>query len=470
MSARQHVVVVGDTLLDRDLEGRVERVSPDAPVPIVDVEREAVSPGGAGLTALLCTRHDADVTLVTPLAADAPAAQLRRLLAAAGVRVVALDQEGPTRQKTRVRAAGQSLLRLDRGGPALPVGELPPEATAAVHDADAVLVSCYGAGTSLQHTLREHLAQRARTRPVVWDPHPRGGAPVAGCSLVTPNLAEARGSAGMPGASGDEVARLLVRTWSARAVAVTAGDVGAWLATSAGEPLFVPATARAGDPCGAGDAFTAAAAVALAAGRTASEAVVSAVEAAGAFVASGGASGLRVTWPADRPPAPDRHPPSAGAPDGDAWADAEALVRRVRSSGGRVVATGGCFDVLHAGHVHSLEAARRLGDALVVLLNSDASVRQRKGEGRPVHTAPDRARVLRGLACVDAVVVFEEDDPREALQRLRPDVWAKGGDYEGAQLPEASVVGSWGGRVVLLPYVTGRSTSSILDKIGGLER
>ena len=129
------------------------------------------------------------------------------------------------------------------------------------------------------------------------------------------------------------------------------------------------------------------------------------------------------------------------------------------------MATGGCFDVLHAGHVATLQAARALGDGLVVLLNSDASVRRLKGPARPVHSHDDRARVLLGLSCVDAVVVFDEDDPGRALRRIRPDVWAKGGDYEDADLPEAAVVRSWGGRVVLLPYLSGRSTTAVLQSI-----
>ncbi len=142
------------------------------------------------------------------------------------------------------------------------------------------------------------------------------------------------------------------------------------------------------------------------------------------------------------------------------------VVRRVRSAGGTLVATGGCFDVLHAGHVGCLEAARGLGDALVVLLNSDASVRRLKGPHRPVVPQEDRERVLRGLASVDAVVVFEEDDPRAALAELRPDVWAKGGDYgdDGVDLPEGDLVRGWGGRVVLLPYLQGRSTTRILSR------
>jgi rfaE bifunctional protein nucleotidyltransferase chain/domain len=144
---------------------------------------------------------------------------------------------------------------------------------------------------------------------------------------------------------------------------------------------------------------------------------------------------------------------------------AQQVINEKHSRGKRVVATGGCFDVLHAGHVSSLEAARRMGDALVVLLNSDESVRRSKGDGRPVNTAEDRARVLLGLGCVDAVEVFDDDDPSTTLERLRPDVWAKGADYGGTVLPEAQVVRRYGGRVVLLPYLAGRSTTRILNDL-----
>lgn len=139
------------------------------------------------------------------------------------------------------------------------------------------------------------------------------------------------------------------------------------------------------------------------------------------------------------------------------------VIRKVQSAGGVVVATGGCFDVLHAGHIVSLEAARRLGDALIVLVNSDESVRRLKGSGRPMNSLEDRCRVLRSLRCVDAVVVFGDDDPCAALDALRPDIWAKGGDYSAEMLPETPVVNEWGGRVVLVPYLPGRSTTAILE-------
>jgi rfaE bifunctional protein nucleotidyltransferase chain/domain len=136
----------------------------------------------------------------------------------------------------------------------------------------------------------------------------------------------------------------------------------------------------------------------------------------------------------------------------------------VRAAGGTVVATGGCFDLLHAGHVNTLTAARRLGDCLIVCLNSDASVCRLKGSGRPLVTEDDRAAVLSALACVDAVVVFAEDTPEQALRRLRPQVWVKGGDYDGVRLPETDVLGEWGGRAFVLPYLDGHSTTRLIEE------
>jgi rfaE bifunctional protein nucleotidyltransferase chain/domain/rfaE bifunctional protein kinase chain/domain len=464
-AGRRRLVVVGDVVLDRDLLGRSERVAPDAPVPVVDLEEVQESPGGAGLTALLAATGDVEVTLVTPLADDDAAARLGEALRTAPnpVTLVALGHSGATRTKTRVRVGGQSLVRLDEGGPGTPRDVDAGQLAAALAGADVVLVSDYGAGTTTDPVVREALVAAARRVPLVWDPHPRGGEPVPGAALVTPNLAEAQavgvlgggGAANGAQAAPDALAAALAARWRARSVVVTAGAQGAWLASAGSDALFVPAAVvTGGDPCGAGDRFAASAALALAAGKLPSEAVVTAVRDASAWVASGGASGWRE---ADRAAAVQEA--GTAAPGG-----AEEVLARVRARGGTVVATGGCFDVLHAGHVACLDAARRLGDVLVVLLNSDDSVRRLKGPSRPVSGQEDRARVLAALDSVDAVVVFDEDDPRAALDRLRPDVWAKGGDYGAAELPEAPLVRSWGGRVVLLPYLDGRSTTSILAR------
>jgi rfaE bifunctional protein nucleotidyltransferase chain/domain len=273
--------------------------------------------------------------------------------------------------------------------------------------------------------------------------------------LVTPNASEAARVAGAP--AGDSLAAVgahaeaLIRAWGVGAVAVTLGARGALLSYGEGAPMVVPAApVTGGDTCGAGDSFAAAAALALADGAVTGEAVAAAVAAASAFVARGGAS----TWDA------------AAAPEPDLVAEpgVEGLLARVRAAGGTVVATGGCFDLLHAGHVATLRAARGLGDCLVVCINSDDSVRRLKGPSRPLVTAPDRARVLEALEFVDAVVVFDEDTPEAVLDRLRPDVWAKGGDYAGADLPEAAVLRRWGGQAVVLPYLEGHSTTALVQR------
>ncbi len=477
------VVVVGDVLLDRDVDGQVTRFSPDGPVPVVDTLGVRRSPGGAGLTALLAA-DGAGVRLVAPFGDDDAGSELRALLRP-HLDVVALPQVGTTRRKTRVRSGGQTVVRVDDGGPARP-GDLPERAArAALAGADVVLVSDYGAGTTHAGPVRDALAHAARTGTLVWDPHPRGGAPVPGTALVTPNLAEALDAAEALGldATPDDpggLARSLAAAWDVGAVCVTAGDRGAFVARADGEPAYVPATVAHGDPCGAGDRFASTAAVALARGEGLVPAVVAAVASASAWVAAGGAEGYRrrADSLADRTPGAVREhatDPASGAPaSSGATQDAppsdpdapEAVAARLRAAGGTVVATGGCFDILHAGHVATLEAAARLGDHLVVLLNGDASVQRLKGPQRPVVGQADRARVLAALDCVAAVVVFDEDDPRAALDRLRPDVWAKGGDYTEETLPEAETVRRHGGRVVVLPYVDGRSTTSILERSG----
>jgi rfaE bifunctional protein nucleotidyltransferase chain/domain len=309
-----------------------------------------------------------------------------------------------------------------------------------------VLVSDYGRGVT---ACRGVAATLARRRPAVWDPHPRGATPVAGTRVVTPNAAEAgRVLATAPASSVAEAcrqARALVSHWGVRAVALTLGSRGAVLADGTDGAAAIPPPAAAdGDTCGAGDRFAARLTTALAHGALLSEATGAAVEAASAFVAGGGVASLHG---------------GPARPDGDAVA---ALIARVRGRGGTVVATGGCFDLLHAGHVATLRAARALGDCLVVCLNSDASVRRAKGEGRPLQSAADRRRVLEGLRAVDGVVVFDEDTPLDVLARLRPDVWVKGADYDAATLPETPLVRSWGGEVVTVPYLPGRSTTRLV--------
>ncbi len=447
------LVVIGDALLDRDLDGVVERLSPEAPVPVVERIRPTARPGGAALAAALAADDGHEVSLVTALGRDRPGRELARLVAGAGVDVADLRLDGATPEKVRVRADEHMLLRLDHGDtqPA-PAGPLTGRARAALASADAVLVSDYGRGIARHADVRRALFELRC--PVVWDPHPRGAEPVPGVRLATPNRAETIRLVGeSTGADTDRAAALCER-WGVEAVAVTLGKDGAVLVERTGAHLHVPAPfAGSGDVCGAGDRFASAAAEELARGALLADAVARAVEAASAFVAAGAAGGF-----AARIDAAD-DPTQRGADD-----DVETMLARVRAAGGTIVATGGCFDLLHAGHVAMLDAARSLGDFLVVLVNSDPSVRRIKGADRPLVPEDDRTAVLRALASVDAVVVFDEDTPEAALARLRPDVFVKGGDYVSDELPETAVVESWGGRVVILPYVAGRSTTRLIEE------
>ena len=505
---RGPLVVVGDALLDRDLDGRAERLAPDAPVPVVDDPAERRRAGGAALAATLAASDGREVVLVTALAGDEAGVVLRGLLERAGVEVVDLGLAGAPRSKTGARPGGGRGRGGAGGGGRGVVGPLGRDGRVALGGAAAVLAADYGRGVAAEPGVREALAGLPARTPLVWDPHPRGPAPVPGARLATPNRAEAAGFA--PEVAGDGLAavtaraRALAGRWAAAGVAVTLGAGGALLVEGAGAPLVVPAPAAAGgDPCGAGDRFAAAAAGLLADGALPSEAVAGAVAAATAFVATGGAAtvdldigqvGLNMGRPGAPKPRPSLPgppvgergragsgvlaavhspgpPPTGGSPTGASPAGGSPMERAldligvVRAQGGTVVATGGCFDLLHAGHVATLRAARALGDCLVVCLNSDDSVRRLKGLERPLVPEADRVAVLEALGCVDAVVPFDERTPEAVLQRLRPDVFAKGGDYALADLPEAALLASWGGQAVVLPYLEGRSTTQLMKEV-----
>ncbi|MFJ6159161.1 PfkB family carbohydrate kinase [Pseudarthrobacter sp. NPDC092184] len=468
------IVVVGDVMLDVDLSGEATRLSPDAPVPVVDVSGVKRRAGGAGLVARMLAEDGWPVTLVTVLGDDDAGRQLEAHLA--GVRLVSGPSGHPSPVKTRVRAGSHPVVRFDQGCGKAPVPEASPAMLRAVEQAGVIIVADYGRGLAENPQLRDLLARLAGSVPIIWDPHPSGPQPVPGVAVVTPNLAEASKAAGAYANLRDpatqdprtqdpavQAGRILMEQWQSRAVLVTKGEQGAvLLQQGSGSAQAVPAPrVEAGDPCGAGDRLAASLAVHLLAGRELGEAARLAVHDAADFLASGGVSAL-----------PDPAGSTAAAPKPPNQAAGRfrtseplLLARAVRDNGGTVVATGGCFDLLHAGHVRSLAAARELGDCLIVCLNSDDSVRRLKGPERPIISQQDRAELLLAMECVDAVMVFDEDTPEAALERLRPDIWIKGGDYKGARLPEADLVEKWGGRCLTVPYHPARSTTGLADAL-----
>jgi rfaE bifunctional protein kinase chain/domain len=298
------VVVVGDTLLDRDITGVADRLCPDAPVPVLTETSTVERAGGAGLAASFLAADGADVVLVTALADDQAGDRVRELLAAAGVTLVELPYLGATVEKIRLRAGDHPLLRLDRGVQPGRYGDVPDAVAAAVAEAATVLVSDYGRGVTALPGLRRVLVNAAPRVPIVWDPHPKGATPVQGTRLVCPNRAEAAGFAALHGAvmngtpepEPDAIAaeaRLLCLAWHARAVVVTLGGHGAMLVRPDGVGQLIPTTARhRGDTCGAGDRFAAAAAYGLTRSGDVAAAVARAVAAASSYVADGGPASL----------------------------------------------------------------------------------------------------------------------------------------------------------------------------------
>jgi D-beta-D-heptose 7-phosphate kinase/D-beta-D-heptose 1-phosphate adenosyltransferase len=459
------ITVVGDVLLDVDINGAATRLSPDAPVPVVDVADIRRRAGGAGLVATVLAQDGHDVALVTALSDDDGANHLRRALT--GVAVLAGAPLAPTPTKTRVRIGTHPMVRFDEGCAPAPVPSSTGEMLAAIASAEAIVVADYGRGITANTDIRSALADAAGRVPVVWDPHPAGSEPVEGVAVVTPNLAEALASAKAGGlepsrTGAEEAGRYLLEKWGSAAVLVTRGEDGALLLSTgdAAQGISAPKTSVS-DPCGAGDRLAGSLAVHLGLGLGLAQAAARAVEDASAFLAAGGAASLAVVAEKQEPSPVVELKGLELVDPGELEPDGVRLAHAVRARGGTVVATGGCFDLLHAGHARTLAAARSMGDCLIVCLNSDESVSRLKGAHRPIVSVEDRAELLLALECVDAVVVFSEDTPEACLSELRPDIWVKGGDYTPEELPEARLVAGWGGRCVTVPFHPARSTSGL---------
>jgi rfaE bifunctional protein nucleotidyltransferase chain/domain/rfaE bifunctional protein kinase chain/domain len=444
------VLVVGDVMVDEWRFTDADRVSREAPAPVLTLRRRQICAGGAGNAAANLAALGARPSLAAVVGQDPAGERLAARLTSGGVEDRMIRVPGrSTPVKRRLLAGGQIVAREDEAGggpvPAAAVRELIGMLERATEP--VLVVADYGLGGLPEPVRRWLMRHRERFRLVALDAHDllswRGLAP----TVMAPSLAEAG-----PGPA-DSAARRLREEFGAGVVAVTLGGEGAVVA---GPHTLHATRARAAPEAhavGAGDAYLAAMTLALAAGAPVEVAADVAQAAAGVGVACEG------TCLCDAEPL-------RAALTGQVTTDGlDRIVRRRRAGGARVVFTNGCFDVLHRGHVSYLRQARELGDLLVVAVNSDAGVRRLKGPGRPVVPVEDRVAVLAALSCVDYVVVFEEDSPAGLIERVRPDLYVKGGDYPPELVPEAALVRRLGGQVRTLGYVPDRSTSAIIDRI-----
>jgi len=474
LSAFEHrrILVVGDLMLDEYLRGRVERISPEAPVPVVRLEETEVRPGGAANAARNLAALGAEVAVAGVVGADEEGRRLLSALDALGIErsAVLVDPGRPTVRKTRVLAGAQQLLRIDReepqGLPPLLARSLLEGAKARIDRADAVLLSDYGKGVAAASLCAE-LARLARERgqPCVADPKGRDFAKYAGFTVITPNRAEASLASGIEAQDEQGLLAAGARLLDAAGVdhvLVTCGADGMVLFSRGFAPRRFPTRGRpVFDVTGAGDTAAAALTLALAAGFSLPLAVEIANAAAGIVVGKVGAAAvtreelaLELGEKAD-----------PGARKRKSLQALSAICGELRRQGKRVVFTNGCFDLLHAGHVRLLSASRALGDVLVVAVDDDASVRALKGPGRPVIGAEQRVRMIAALDSVDYVLVFATGELEAVISALRPEVLTKGGDYAEKPVVGRSLVESWGGRVVLVPLEGELSSTRLIEKI-----
>jgi D-beta-D-heptose 7-phosphate kinase/D-beta-D-heptose 1-phosphate adenosyltransferase len=466
----KRLLVLGDVMLDKYIWGEVGRISPEAPVPVVRTTHQSEQPGGAANVALNLAKLGANVSLVGFTGGDADEGLLVASLRSHGIDPAFVSCAGfPTITKTRILGGRQQMLRLDSerlgARPEAGYDQLLAQVLRELPGCHALVLSDYAKG-ALAPSLCQAVIAEARKLgiPVLVDPKTADFSRYRGATTICPNLHElsvaSREDAGnfeaMLAAGERMVAEFdleyLTATLSERGIAVI----------RPGNRFLAPAVARqVFDVSGAGDTVIAVLALCLASGLTIEPAVQLANIAAGIVVGKVG------TVPVEKHELLAALAPDIALHAEDKVLTREELVRRVavwRANGERVVFTNGCFDLLHVGHITVLEQSRRLGDRLIVAINSDASVSCLKGPNRPVVEENARARVLAALAAVDAVVIFGEATPLEVILASKPDVIVKGGDYSEETVVGAKEVKSWGGKVVIVPIVEGHSTTRLIQR------
>jgi D-beta-D-heptose 7-phosphate kinase / D-beta-D-heptose 1-phosphate adenosyltransferase len=470
------LVVVGDLMLDRYVTGVVERISPEAPIQVLRAESESERLGGAASVAADVAALGARTVLVGVVGADAAAERLPGLARAMGVELAAVPEAGrrttiKTRHLARSHAGAQQVLRVD-AETAVPLGPdaekaLLAKLAAVLPGAQGILVSDYAKGLLTPKLLAALIAHGREARiPVVVDPKGDRFERYRGATCITPNRSEAQRATGVEVrdlAGVETAAARLLQDTGVSFVLVTLDRDGMYLKEGAAKGVHIPTTPReVFDVTGAGDMVLAVLAMGLASGATPLEAATLANVAAGLEVEHIG------VVPITRPEIAARlSSEGRGGTKRVDRAAVKALVARERAAHRRIVFTNGCFDVLHAGHVRFLTAARAQGDVLFVGLNGDASVRRLKGPARPVNGVSDRVEVLSALSMVDHVVEFDEDTPEALIRELEPDVLVKGQDWAAKGVVGREFVEARGGRVVLLPLLEGRSTTSTLERLKG---
>ena len=460
------ILVVGDLMLDRYWYGGTSRISPEAPVPVVHVKQSEERVGGAGNVALNIAALGTQVTIMGFSGDDASADTLARLLDRNGVRCLfERIAQCETITKLRVLSRNQQLIRLDfeDGFYAVPADTLLKTYREELENTDVVVLSDYGKGT-LGAVKKFIEIAREKGKQVLVDPKGTDFSKYSNATLITPNLSEFEAVVGRFESEDELLSKglSLLNKLNTDALLVTRGERGMTLLERESEPLNLATQAReVYDVTGAGDTVISVLAAGLAAGCGLPEATSLANTAAGVVVAKLGTATIaldELRYALHRQRAHQR-----GVIELEQLLD---TLEAARFAGEKIVATNGCFDILHPGHMVYLEQAKSLGDRLVVLVNSDSSVRALKGPDRPVNSLETRMAMLAALECVDWVISFDADTPRDLICQVLPDILVKGGDYANIEdIAGYDCVQNNGGEVKLMQYVDGFSTTEFIKNL-----
>jgi len=474
------VLVVGDFMLDKYFSGQVERVSPEAPVPVVNASSEEFRAGGAGNVAVGLRNLGCDVTVAGLVGSDTSGNRLSKLLRESGINVSGLvSPDGrPTTLKIRLISDQQHIARIDREDDSECSVKEENKILSFLNDGvgsevDVIVVSDYLKGAVTERVF-EKCAEVSRSLgiPCVVDPKSKSFEKYEGATVITPNRLELNKALQYAGKDKEEAhlaerGQDLIRDLDIENMALTCGDEGIYLIDEEGYHHEPAKPREVYDVSGAGDAVTATLGAALGAGVPHLDAVRLARYAGGGVVEKMG------TVPVDRDLIERQLTRFDGVnsliEESSVYGSTKlaSIVEDWKDSGEKVVFTNGCFDIIHVGHVSYLYEAKKLGSKLVVALNSDESVRRLKGDGRPVVFESERASIIASLECVDAVSIFGEDTPLPLIETIEPDVVAKGGDYDEDEIVGHRVVKKWGGEVASLSYVKGVSSSKIIEQLQG---
>jgi D-beta-D-heptose 7-phosphate kinase / D-beta-D-heptose 1-phosphate adenosyltransferase len=466
------VMVIGDIMLDEQLWCRVERISPEAPVPIAEVTSTTHVPGGAGNVAANISALGGTPILIGVIGKDGSAQKLLQALKKNRIdsSCIVSDGDRPTILKSRVIAANQQVVRVDRETKEEISSDTVSRIIRAIKNklplCSAVIISDYGKGTITKKIIEAVMNySKAHGLPVAVDPKGKDYSKYKGATVITPNKKEASIASLVEitdETSLNSAGKKLLKISGSKNVLITRGKEGMSLFSKNGKTVHIPSVPReVFDITGAGDTVISTVAIALASGAEILDAVILSNHAASVVITKVGTQPVRIEEL--------RHSLSENIPSHKkirSLNELKAIVKKLKSDGCKIVFTNGCFDILHIGHVRYLEEAKKLGDILIVGLNSDLSVKKLKGRERPFMPESERAELVAALGSVDYVTIFHEGTPEALISEIRPDIHVKGGDYKSpSKLPEAKIVNSYGGKVVILSETKGRSTTGLIDKI-----